>query len=155
MKEDRRTFLQTTLTGTTIGIAVSAGLLSPRAVLAAWPQSGFEAKSVTDALQAVLGLNGAEDSADIHVKAPDIAENGAVVPITVETGMKAENITVLVENNATPLIASFNLGDGADGYISTRIKMRKTSPVVAIVKSNGKLYSAKKDVKVTIGGCGG
>jgi len=93
---------------------------------------------------------------DIKIKAPDIAENGAVVPITVSTGMAGvESISVLASGNGTPLVASFTLGSGAEAYASTRIKMAKTSDVVALVKANGKLFSNKKQVKVTIGGCGG
>jgi sulfur-oxidizing protein SoxY len=110
-------------------------LLTPRSILAAWPQSAFEAKSVDAALSAAVGSDKTEASSDITVKAPDIAENGAVVPITVTS--------------------TFELGEGTEAFISTRIKMGKTSNVLAIVKADGKLYSAKKEVKVTIGGCGG
>jgi sulfur-oxidizing protein SoxY len=96
------------------------------------------------------------DSGDISIKAPDIAENGAVVPVSVTTKLGSlESISILADKNASPLAASFDLGATAQGYVSTRIKMGKTSTVIAVVKSGGKLYSAKKSVKVTIGGCGG
>jgi sulfur-oxidizing protein SoxY len=131
-------------------------LLTPRSILAAWPQSAFEAKSVDAALSAAVGSDKTEASSDITVKAPDIAENGAVVPITVSTGMAgASMIALIAEQNATPLTSTFELGEGTEAFISTRIKMGKTSNVLAIVKADGKLYSAKKEVKVTIGGCGG
>ncbi|MEN8133059.1 MAG: thiosulfate oxidation carrier protein SoxY, partial [Pseudomonadota bacterium] len=98
----------------------------------------------------------AADSSDITVKAPDIAENGAVVPITVSSTLTGvTSIAILVEKNARPLTASYDLAEGTEAYISNRIKMGKTSDVVAVVKADGKLYQAKKSVKVTIGGCGG
>ena len=90
------------------------------------------------------------------MKAPDIAENGAVVPVTVESTMKdVQSISIVAEKNALPLIASFDLGAGALPYVSTRIKMGSTMNVQALVKAGGKVYEAKKEVKVTIGGCGG
>lgn len=152
---NRRTFLKGTAASSVIGFAVGAGLLTPRMVLAAWPQSGFEAKTVDGAVTALHSASGTTPSTDINIKAPDIAENGAVVPITVSTGMAAEVITVLVEKNPQPLAANFVMGPGATGYISTRVKMGKTSKLIAVVKSGGKLHSAEKEVKVTIGGCGG
>jgi sulfur-oxidizing protein SoxY len=92
----------------------------------------------------------------IKIKAPDIAENGAVVPVSVSTDMAGvESIALLAEGNNTPLVATFMLGEGAVADVSTRIKMGKTSDVIAVVKSGGKLHSARKSVKVTIGGCGG
>ena len=95
-------------------------------------------------------------SADIKIKAPDIAENGAVVPVSVSTTMgNVASIAVIAEKNGTPLASNFKLGANAIPNVSTRIKMGKTSDVVAIVKADGKLYSASKNVKVTIGGCGG
>ena len=151
----RRTFLKGTVASGMLGVAASAGLLSPRMVLAAWPESAFAAKNVDDALKALYNSAGAADSSDINIKAPDIAENGAVVPVTVSTGMAAESITILIKENPQPLGCSFALSGGAEGYVSTRVKMGKTSDLVAVVKSGGKLHSAKKTVKVTIGGCGG
>jgi sulfur-oxidizing protein SoxY len=148
--------LKGTMAGGTLGVAVSAGLLTPTAVLAAWPDKAFKAKQVSEALNALVGMGEAAESGEIKVKAPDIAENGAVVPITVTTSLKdVESISILAPNNPSPLIASFNMGTGAHGYASTRIKMGKSGDVVAVVKAGGKLYSAKKEVKVTIGGCGG
>jgi sulfur-oxidizing protein SoxY len=152
----RRTFLKGTLAGGAVAVAVGAGLLTPRAVLAAWPKAAFEAKSVSDALKGVVGSDQTTASGDIKLKAPDIAENGAVVPISVTTGLKdVESISVLAEKNALPMAASFSLAANAQGYVATRIKLGKSSKVVAVVKSGGKLYAAEKDVKVTIGGCGG
>jgi len=98
----------------------------------------------------------ATDSSHVSIKAPDIAENGAVVPITVKTDIAgAESVSIIVLNNPNPLVASFDLTPSSGGLVSTRIKMGKTSDVTAVVKAGGKLYSATKEVKVTIGGCGG
>jgi len=152
----RRTFLRGTLASGSIAVAVGAGLLNPRQVLAAWSKEAFEADGVKKALNGLYGTDATSESSDITIKAPDIAENGAVVPVTVETSLpNVENISILVEKNGTPLAASFNLGATARGMISTRIKMGKTSDVIATVKSDGKIYSTRKEVKVTIGGCGG
>ena len=156
MNPNRRTLLKGTLAAGAAGIAASVGILTPRAVLAAWPKAAFEAKDVNAALSGALGTSDHSESADIKLKAPDIAENGAVVPITVTSNISGTNtISVLVPANNSPLTANFNMGSGAQGYVSTRIKMGKTSDVIAVVKADGKLFSTKKQVKVTIGGCGG
>ena len=152
----RRILLKGSLAATTLGVAAGAGLLTPKAVLAAWSEAAFGAKSVPDALKALMGSDQMEESGDIKIKAPDIAENGAVVPVTVSTSIEGvESIAIIAVNNPSPLIASFNLGEGAEGFVSTRIKMGKSGDVVAVVKAGGKLLSTKKEVKVTIGGCGG
>ncbi len=152
----RRIFLKGSLATGATGMAISAGLLTPRMVLAAWPKSAFEAKTVDDAVKGLYGGGTLSGSEQIKIKAPDIAENGAVVPISVTTDIAGtESISVIVEKNSSPLAASFVLGSGTEGYVSTRIKMGKTSSVIAIVKAGDKLYSTGKEVKVTIGGCGG
>jgi len=151
----RRTFLKGTITTGVLSVAVGAGLLKPSEVLAAWPENAFNQKGLADAINAISG-GSASDSGDIKIKAPDIAENGAVVPITISTSISGvEKISVFVEKNPQPLAASFDLASNCDGFISTRIKMGKTSDVVAVVQAGGKAYQAKKTVKVTIGGCGG
>ena len=156
MNTKRRVFLKGSLAAGTVGVAVGAGLLTPQAVLAAWPQAAFEAKSIDDALTAAMGEASNTASDAIKIKAPDIAENGAVVPVSVSSDIEGvESIALLAEGNAQPLVATFNLGAGALPDVSTRIKMGKTSDVIAIVKAGGKLHSARKSVKVTIGGCGG
>ena len=151
----RRTFLNGTLAAGMLGVAASAGLLTPRRVLAAWPESAFTSKSIEEALDKLHGMSSYQESADVQIEAPDIAENGAVVPISVTTSLAAESITILVPKNPSSLACTFDLASNAAGDVSTRIKMGETSDVVAVVKSGGKLYSAKKLVKVTIGGCGG
>jgi sulfur-oxidizing protein SoxY len=152
----RRIFLKRSLAAGSVGIAAATGLLAPQQVLAAWNKTAFESKDLADGLKALLGSSDMTESGEIKVKAPDIAENGAVVPITIETDMTGvESIAVIASNNPVPLLANFVLGPGALGFVSTRIKMGKTGDVIGVVKAGGKLYSAKKEVKVTIGGCGG
>ena len=152
----RRSFLQGTLAGSAVAVAVGAGLLSPRQVLAAWPKGAFDAKSVEDAMSGLFGNASTTASGNIKIKAPDIAENGAVVPVSVKTSIAgASAIAIIAEKNGTPLAANFELAANAKGDISTRIKMSKTSDVIAVVKAGGKMYSTRKNVKVTIGGCGG
>jgi len=152
----RRSFLKGTLAGSAVAVAVGAGLLSPRSVLAAWPKAAFEAKNVEDAMNKLFGSAENTPSGDIKIKAPDIAENGAVVPVSVSTSLgNVDSIAVIAEKNGTPLASNFKLGANALPNVSTRIKMGKTSDVIAVVKANGKAYSARKNVKVTIGGCGG
>jgi sulfur-oxidizing protein SoxY len=152
----RRTFLKGTVASSMLGVAVGAGLLTPRMVLAAWPKAAFSEKTVEGGMEALLGSSNASTSGDIKIKAPDIAENGAVVPITISTSMAGvETMAVLIKENPVPLACSYDLGANTEGYVSCRVKMGKTSDLIAVVKSGGKLYSAKKTVKVTIGGCGG
>lgn len=152
----RRTFLKGTAAAGAVGIAMGAGLLTPRMVLAAWPKAAFDATTVDGALNALMGSATLEGSDKISIRAPDIAENGAVVPISVTTDLTGiESISIIAEKNASPLAASFNLGAGAEGFVSTRIKMGTTSSVIAVVKADGKMLSTGKEVKVTIGGCGG
>jgi sulfur-oxidizing protein SoxY len=152
----RRILLKGSLAAGTIGVAVGAGILTPRLVLGAWNEGAFGAESVDDALSSLLGTSEHEASDGIKIKAPDIAENGAVVPITVESDMEGiDSISIIAAGNQTPLIASFDLGKGAVGFVSTRIKMAKTAEVIAAVKAGDKVHSAAKEVKVTIGGCGG
>lgn len=138
-----------------VGVAVAAGLMKPTAAFAGWNKAGFESKDLGASMGAIGGGSAAA-SGDITVKAPDIAENGAVVPVEITSSIAGtESIAILGEKNTLPLIAVFNLSNGAQGYVSTRIKMGSTSNVIAVVKAGGKVYKAHKEVKVTIGGCGG
>jgi len=156
MNTKRRSFIKSSAAAGAFGVAVSAGLITPRAVMAAWPKAAFAATDVDSAVKGALGSSATTVSSDIALKAPEIAENGAVVPITVTSKIAGtESISLLISKNPTPLTATFKMGKGAEGFVSTRVKMSKTSDLVVVVKANGKLYSAKKEVKVTIGGCGG
>ena len=155
MNNLRRNILQGAGAAGAVGVAVMAGLLKPGMALADWNKAGFDAKDLGGAL-ASIGGGGAAASGDIQVKAPDIAENGAVVPVEIMSNIAGTDaIAIVGEKNALPLIADFKLMNGAQGFVSTRIKMGSTSNVTAIVKAGGKVYKASKEVKVTIGGCGG
>ena len=154
----RRFFLKSTLASSAVAMAASSGLLVPGQVfaLAEWNKAAFDAKDLQSAMKGAVGSDMTDASDKITVKAPDIAENGAVVPVTISTTLPdVKNISLFVEQNGTPLAAKYNLGATAEAFISTRIKMGKTSNVIAVCESGGKLYSARKEVKVTIGGCGG
>ena len=154
---NRRTFLKGTVAGSVLAVAASAGLLTPTRVLAAaWPAAAFDAKTIDDALKGLYGTSAAADSKAITIKAPIQAENGAVVPIAVSTSLPGvEGISIFVQANERPLIASVALSGGAVGYFSARMKMGKTSDVKVVVKSGGKLHTASQQIKVTVGGCGG
>lgn len=152
---NRRTLLKRSLAAGTISVAASAGLLSPGSVLAAYPKAAFESKDVKGGLMDIMGMGDYAHSDDIKIKAPDIAENGAVVPVTISSSLSGvEQIAIFATGNASPLVASFDM-HGSNAYISTRIKMGKTSNIMAVVKTGSTLHANKKEVKVTIGGCGG
>ena len=154
----RRTLLKGTLAGSALVLAATAGLLKPTRVLAAeWPKGAFEAKSIDAVLKDLYGASEVTDGGkQITIKAPIQAENGAVVPISIQTSLgNVQSIGIVVKENATPLIASVSLANNAAGYFSARMKMAKTSDVQVVVKAGGKLYTASQQVKVTVGGCGG
>lgn len=154
MNTTRRVLLKSATSAGLVATAIAAGLLKPGRVFADWNSAGFTATKPADAL-AAIGASGAAESKDIQVKAPDIAENGAVVPVEVVTTLSnVESIALLGEKNANPLIAQYNLTD-FDGFLSTRMKLGQTANVRAVVKAGGKFYTAAKEVKVTVGGCGG
>jgi len=154
----RRSFLKGTLATGAAAVAVNAGLLTPSTVLAAdWNKGAFTAKTVDDALSAVYGSAAASASGDIKLKAPAIAENGAVTPVEVDaSGIDGvESITILASKNPMPMVCEYAFSAAAEGFVSTRIKMGETMNVIAIVNAGGKLLKAEQEVKVTIGGCGG
>lgn len=154
MNRHRRTFLQGAASAGLVATAIAAGLLKPGPVLADWNAAGFGATKAADAL-AAIGGGSATESKDITIKAPDIAENGAVVPVEVVTTLaNVESIAILGEKNANPLVATYALTD-FDGMLATRMRMGQTANVRAVVKAGGKVYTAAKEVKVTVGGCGG
>jgi sulfur-oxidizing protein SoxY len=152
----RRKFLKTaTCVGATAS-AIGAGILVPQRVLGAYAADAFSAKDISSALTSALGSDQHSPSDAIKLKAPDIAENGAVVPVTVSSTLgNVDSISVIAEANVTPLTCSYQLTSVSEAFVSTRIKMSKTANVIAVVKADGKLYSTSKEVKVTIGGCGG
>jgi len=152
MNRQRRTLL-TVAAGT--GALAAAGLLKPMSARAAtWNKPGFESKAAADAIKNI-GAAHLIESKDITITAPDIAENGAVVPVAVASRIpNTQSISILAEKNPFPLAATFEVANGAESYASVRIKMGQTSNVRAIVKADGKFYTTAKEVKVTVGGCG-
>jgi sulfur-oxidizing protein SoxY len=141
-----------------MGLAMSAGLFKPGSAWAqaGWNKAAFETKSVADTVKALGGATAASESKDIVITSPDIAENGAVVPFTITSKIpKTESIALLVEKNPNTLAATFNIPEGTEPGIQTRVKMGQTSNVIALVKADGKFYFTGKEVKVTLGGCGG
>lgn len=155
MDASRRKALKTGGGMTLLGALFAAGLLKPGTAAAEWNQAAFATKNLADTLKA-LGGSGAADSTDIVITAPTIAENGAVVPVAVQSNIpKTESIAILIEKNPSMLAASFDIPAGTNPNVGTRVKMGQTSDVYAIVKADGKFYKAVKEVKVTLGGCGG
>ena len=153
--EPRRKVLKGMLATSLVGLAASWGLLSQSAY-AARPQMAFDADKLDDTLKALFGETSIEDSAEITVKGPEIAENGAVVPIKVSANLdNVESIAIVVPANPAPMVAAFDMAPGSVPDVSVRIKMGKTSDVIALVKSNGQVFRGSQEVKVTIGGCGG
>jgi sulfur-oxidizing protein SoxY len=156
MNQLRRAFLKNAGAVGTVAMAIATGLLKPGAVLAAtWNNLAFTAKTPAEAISNA-GYGGATESSNIAIKAPDIAENGAVVPVSATSNIPGTtSMAIFVEKNPAPMIADFVFSNGAEPYISTRIKMAKTSIVRVTVKAGGKSYTNSREVKVTIGGCGG
>jgi sulfur-oxidizing protein SoxY len=155
MDGQRREFVKA---GGVLGLMVAAGLLTAKeaqAQQAAWNKAAFEAKSLDDTVKALGGTSAAQ-SGDISINAPDIAENGAVVPVGVTSKIpNTQAVYILVEKNPNSLAAGFGIPAGTEANVATRIKMGQTSNVHAVVKADNKFYVATKEVKVTLGGCGG
>jgi sulfur-oxidizing protein SoxY len=159
MNNGRRKVLQGTGGMAVLGLAMAAGLVKPGSAFAQagnWNKQAFETKSLNDVVKAMGGGAPAESKDITFVNTPDIAENGAVVPFTIQSKIpKTEQIALLVEKNPNILVANFNIPDGTEPWVNTRAKMGQTSNVIALVKADGKYYYAAKEVKVTLGGCGG
>ena len=155
MHDTRRTVLKGIWSVAALATAVGAGLLNPGRAFAAWNKGAFEAKSAIDAMKA-LGVANAEDSKAIEIRAPEIAENGAVVPIDITSNIPGTTaIAVFIEKNPFPYTGSFDFSQGAVPYVHLRVKIGESSPVRVVVTAGGKHYTSAKEVKVTIGGCGG
>ncbi|HTO64815.1 MAG TPA: thiosulfate oxidation carrier protein SoxY [Bradyrhizobium sp.] len=134
---------------------IGFGLPAAEAAGDKYPEDAFRQKSDADAIKALYGRS-ADASDQIKLDAPEIAENGGVVPISVMTTLPGvTSISFLVSENPNALAASYVIAEGTVPSVANRLKMAKTSNVIAIVEANGKLYSATKEVKVTVGGCGG
>ena len=150
MNPSRRTALQQTGALATL---VSLGLFTSQQAMAA-PREAFAAKTLADAVKAMGATTANSDQ--VTVVSPDIAENGAVVPVGATSKLaNTTEIYLLVEKNPTPLAAGFILPAGTDADVQTRLKMSQSTNVLALVKADGKWYAATKETKVTLGGCGG
>jgi len=137
-----------------IGISAAA-FLKPWEALAAWNKEAFGAKTAQDALRSI-GVSGAAPTKEVLIEAPEIAENGAVVPIEITSNIPGTtSIAVIADKNPFPLVAQFRFHEGAVPFVKLNIKMGETSEVRAIAQAGGKSYVATKEIKVTIGGCGG
>jgi sulfur-oxidizing protein SoxY len=152
----RRSILKSAGTGAVLAAALAAGLLKPvRAFAADWNKAAFEAKDAAGALKGI-GAEAATDSAALKVNAPEIAENGAVVPVdVVSTIPNTTSIAIVIEKNPMPLSVQFEFANGALPEASVRLKFAQTSMVKVIARADGKFYTAQREVKVTAGGCGG
>lgn len=154
MNKQRRLTIKAGGTFAAVAAAISAGIL-PATAFADWNKAAFDAKTMNDVLKA-MGGSAAEKSGDITITAPDIAENGAVVPIAVASKIaNTQSISILVEKNPSSLAAQFDILPGTEANVGTRVKMGQSSNVHAVVKAGGKYYVATKEIKVTLGGCGG
>jgi sulfur-oxidizing protein SoxY len=151
MNATRRDAIKTTGAFATL---VSLGIITQSQANAAVTHDSFAVKSVEDALKAIGGQAATSDQ--VSVVSPDIAENGAVVPVGATSKLpNTTEVFLLVEKNPTPLAAGFMIPAGTVADVQTRLKMGQSTNVIAIVKADGKLYSATKETKVTLGGCGG
>lgn len=150
----RRNVLKGTAGVAALSVTAAAGLLKPGQVLADWNQAAFDAKKLADSLGAI-GASSSGNTDNLILKVPDIAENSASVPVEVIVNMPdVDALYILAEMNAHPLIVDFKLTDFG-GYLFTRIKMGQTADVRVVVKAGGKVWTAAKEVKVSVRGCGG
>ncbi|MEO8157359.1 MAG: thiosulfate oxidation carrier protein SoxY [Betaproteobacteria bacterium] len=152
----RRNFLRILAVGSAYVATFAAGWLRPLQSLAAdWNKAAFEAIVLADALRNI-GAAASTESDQIQLKAPEIAENGAIVPVEITSKLPGtQTIYIFADKNPQPLVAIFEIEAGLEPFISTRIKMGESSKVRVLVKAGGKFYVATQEVKVTIGGCGG
>jgi len=158
MDVKRREVLKTGGGVTLLTLLAAAGWLKPGDAIAAdWNKAAFETKTMDETMKALGGSGAPAQSKDITFFAtPDIAENGAVVPIGVTSNLpKTDAIAILVEKNPNMLAALFELPAGTEASVSTRVKMGQSSNVYALVRADGKYHVASKEIKVTLGGCGG
>lgn len=152
MNNKKRKFLLQSISTITLSMLGSASQ-----VLSEWKSSDFAHKELSELMNSLTNSTSPIESEDIYIKAPEIAENGAVVPVTINSSIdEVTNITIIVDNNPSPLTSSFNINPMLEAYVSTRVKMAKSSNIIALVTTkSGKHFSASKGIKVTIGGCGG
>ena len=155
MDNSKRETLKRGGAASAVAAAIAAGLLRPQDLLAAWNKDAFGQKTLADALKSV-GAVSVADSKDIVIDAPQIAENGAVVPVEITSNVpNTKSIVVLIDKNPFPLVAKFDFLEGAVPFVKVNCKVGESSYVRVLAEAGGKYYAATKEVKVTIGGCGG
>ena len=156
MDQERRTFVQTAGGAGVLAVLAASGFLKVcEAKAALWNKPAFDAETLEDALRELVDGPLNENPA-VTIVAPEIAENGAVVPVGVVADMtNVESIAILCEKNPHPLAAVYELPAGTLADVKTRVKMAQTSNVLVLVKANGRVHMARKEIKVTRGGCGG
>ena len=153
---ERRKALKTGGGAGLLAVLGMLGLLKPGVAAAEWNKTAFSAKAMDDALNAMGVIAPQDNPAYVQLTVPEIAENGAIVPVKVASTLAGvEQISIFVEKNPNVMAANFVFPQGTEGMITTRVKMAQTSNVVALVKAGGKFYRAAREVKVTAGGCGG
>ncbi|MGE5171527.1 MAG: thiosulfate oxidation carrier protein SoxY [Rudaea sp.] len=158
MNEDRRQALKAAGGASLVALLAAAGWLKPGVAAAeeTWNKAAFSTHSMDETMKALGGGSPAQSHDVVFFSTPDIAENGAVVPIGITSKLpKTESIAILIEKNPNMLAAVFDIPPGTEPSISTRVKMGQTSNVYALVKADGKYFVAAKEIKVTLGGCGG
>ncbi len=154
---ERREFVQKSSSAVALGLAVSSGLMpSMASAQTAWNKTAFEAKSLADVVKALGGASAATESKDVTLSAPEIAENGNVVRLGVQSAIAGTTwVGLAVEKNPAVLTAGFDIPAGTDANMSTNVKMGQSTNVYALAKVGDKFFYAVKEVKVTLGGCGG
>ncbi len=158
MNAERREALRAGGAFTLLTLVAAAGWLRPGEAMAAeaWNKAAFETHSLDETMKALGGSTPAASKDIVFFSTPDIAENGAVVPTGITSNVpKTESIAILIEKNPNMLAAVFDVPPGTEPTLATRIKMQQTSNVYALVKADGKYHVASKEIKVTLGGCGG
>lgn len=152
---NRRSFLQTALGAAQLSLLLKLGL-SPRCVLASWPAKGFRAENLADAEQVLFGDAAIEDTERVRISAPDVAENGANVPVELQIELDSPRTVVLfAEKNPYPLLARARLTPALDpAALALRVKMAGSGDLVAVVETDGGYYRSRVPVEVTTGGCG-
>jgi len=157
MDSKRRAALKSGGGVTLLGLLVAAGWLRPgEAAAQTWNKAAFDTHGLAETMKALGGGEPSQSMDIVFFQTPEIAENGAVVPVGVTSNIpKTDSIAILIEKNPNLLAAVFDIPAGTEPTISTRVKMAQSSNIYALVKADGKYYVATRDVKVTLGGCGG
>ena len=150
----RRTFLKKLSDSSLYILTIGAFLNHPLKGWAKWNQEAFQAKEFQKSVKAIYGSTPIESTDQIKIEAPDVAENGLSVPVSVSSSIKQiENLSIFIENNPLPLIANYHLKEEMIPEFSMRVKVAKSSNIHVMVQTADKLYSSTRKIQVTLGGC--